>query len=742
MPVRGKQIFALLLSLLLMAGIVIPAFATGEETAPPPPPEELAFTAELILDEKGYAIWGNCPDLPDDAENVLPMISEDGGVTYESMEDYYAWVSGASQGICSLGNDWPLQGFLWGELDSLWVKLEFTDENGTTRYTQAAQMTTSLKTGVPDEPPAFETELFSGTEGTVLLGKFTAFTPEIKSMQVFYSLDGTDYHPVLWREDLPDMPQFWDLSILAQHEGVNSLFRQTCFQPHMEPLASYLDKDKDVNQFFVRLSITTWAGETYDSQVSHVRRDVVETPLFSKAEVSWPGTVLGRDDFPFFGKVCVTAREGMTAGELEALLPETLPITIELKKDSSPTPVDRGVLSYPVEWTLPKPLALTAGEKPVVFRNAATPPVIPPGQTVQLEKGTYTLPEGGFFETSYMSDEVRLSVTVLPEGVGPDIRLYGETEPCDFDSIDLMMALWEKPSGATAIRYFYCREGMEEWVEAAGELLTQAPVNATPNTHPSERYTLFIPEQSPYREFLAGESDGFVVGIEVEGGVFDGALATAQWPVEYEMPPHIPDFNGSGGNENNVGGGDGGPDGDSSTSGGQRPDLPDNRKPRPTPSPIPTVEPPPTPSPTAAPTPESPPTVEPTPEPTAEPTAVPVVEPVPLPSPRPTTGSKPTSPPPPLSVPTPAPTPASTTPPGAESSPTPSALPSPSPSPIPLAPPATPVERTPQPPPVPLAAIAVTVGAGAAATVTLGTVGGRALLGKIRTTLKNLFKRK
>lgn len=541
--------------------------------------ETLPFTARVEYSEdSGYVVLGSFLALPNDAVEIRPLFSTD-GERYEEADSYmwdYAWelpsenadadrIETLQTQICIRGCDFPFRDYLRGEINTFWLKLRVETVEDGTYDTQSVRIKHDTASDLPPEPPAFAVEILKyGANGDCLFGIFNDFTPNIKTLFPIYSLDGEKFEPIMAGSE----PMTWDLGLHTQGTGPLSLTHQVCSLPSMEPLCSYLNGTLD--SFTLKLRVATWSGETYDTQPFCVSRELAPQPEDSRAVADWPASIRAKDGRlpPYYGKVQVTAREGMTSEELRALLPDTLPVEIQLVTSDWQT-IDSGMFSCPIEWKLPNPLSLSVGREPVVICNAAQA-IIPVGQEISMAAGDYRLTEGVEFSGGFTA-EVRLSVNVLPKEAKAALAL-DDKEPGGADPLPLSLAFHQKPSGAAAIRCFYYCEGMEDWAEAS-ELLMQMPVDEIPINPASEYYTLFAPEQAPYREYLAGTLPGFLVGIEIEGGVFDGELHTLRWPDAYETPNRVPVFTGSGGNRGDAGSDNN--DGNSSENGGQRPGLPD-----------------------------------------------------------------------------------------------------------------------------------------------------------------------
>ena len=527
-----------------------------------PPEEAPAFQAEVVVDERGYGVWGTVEKLPEDAVRVRPQFSTD-GASFVDTDEAYDWDLSTTGGqtetssphlaqLCARAElCQPFKDYLYMN-SNLWCRLYITRADGTEYATQASQVVRGIAP-LPEEPPAFTTVIkHRGGAGWVLMGRFEAFTPDIKDVTPCWSLDGVQFQ----RSD----DWQWLLDKGAE---------QTCMAPSQEPFSSYLDGHIDL--FYVKLHITTWSGQAYDTQVAVVsRNDPQPQPEGTVVAVAYPVmtmAVFERDERKLCGRWQVTAREGTAWDTLAAWLPDTLPIELQLMQGG--TAIDWGSVRWGVTWETPEAFTPDVGGSPYVIKDAAEPLDLAAGLEVPMYNGIYRLNETPDFASQGASDQVNLFINVVPGDARAKIHLFDNGN----DRGALSLAFEEKPTGATAIRYYYLTEGMEDWT-LVGDLLDKLPVDAVPKAKEYGDVPLFTEEDTPYREYKeAGQP--FLVGIEIEGGVFDGELHTLSWPGDYDPPPSTPDFNGSGGNENNAGGGSGGSD----DGNGQRPDLPDEEEP-------------------------------------------------------------------------------------------------------------------------------------------------------------------
>lgn len=146
-------------------------------------------------------------------------------------------------------------------------------------------------------------------------------------------------------------------------------------------------------------------------------------------------------------------------------------------------------------------------------------------------------------------------------------------------------SLPHKPSGAKSIVAEYSLDGGTSWltVERAGgnDLVTLGyPPDMVPKQADYGAPLFFDSDKTPMKEYLEDNSRGFLVRLNIGGGVYDGISEAVPWPGDYKFDPPLTinpaPGDGGDGNRGDVGSDD---DGDSAGSGGQRPDLPKGEKP-------------------------------------------------------------------------------------------------------------------------------------------------------------------
>lgn len=412
----------------------------------------------------------------------------------------------------------------------------------------------------PDEAPAFSARIEYSWMGYVVKGTFTEFPADISQIRTLYSLDSE-----IWQE----CGEEWDLCLLGTTDPAElaKLQTQICLYDNFEPLKSYLENTLD--RFYLKLRLTMKSGNTYESQTAVIDRGAVQpVPEGITLTASFASSIgiIEKNPFRYYGRYQLTVNQAATPEDILAFLPGTLPIKVDLEQGRQY--IAGGIIDCPVTW---KPLSLpplAAGES-ITIPDAAEEIVVPSGTLLNTPVGVYRLDESLTFSQGMLSDEVRLVLNVAAKDGNPTGVLSRENNGLEA-AFDL------KPTGATAIRAYTFSDQDLGWVELPDVPILDA-VNAQPSTANSG-YTLVIKsDQEPYRSYLAAEAAGdtptpFMVGLKIEGGVYDGRQLVLAWPDTYELPPDLPEVGGAGGNENNAGS----DNRDDSTEEGQRPNLPHN----------------------------------------------------------------------------------------------------------------------------------------------------------------------
>ena len=418
--------------------------------------------------------------------------------------------------------------------------------------------TVALGDPFPSEAPQFTAHIELAIDGYIVKGTFTEFPSDISLVQPMYSLNG---------ETWETCDNDWDLYWLEEEDAgaLEKLQNQICLRSNQEPLKSYLAGNLD--RFSLKLRLVRKNGFTYETQTAIIDRgSVQEIPAGMNIGAMFSQSMLVRETnlFRYYGRYQLTVSEDATPEDISAYLPDTLPVRVSL--DNGIRNVADCIVDCPVTW---KPLSLpqlTAGESVTVL-DAAEEIVIPGGTLLRTPLGDFRLNEPLGIESNGITDEVRLVLNVVRKDENPTGVLSAQYA-------GLEMAFDLKPTGATAIRSYVLSQGESEWTELATSSLLDA-VNAQPSTASSGYAFVLSSSEEPYRSYLTAEytesaATPFLIGLKIEGGVYDGRQLILSWPDTYEGPARLPALGGAGGNEGNAGAGNSG----DSTAEGQRPNLP------------------------------------------------------------------------------------------------------------------------------------------------------------------------
>lgn len=411
---------------------------------------------------------------------------------------------------------------------------------------------------LPDEAPLFCANIEYSWEGYVVKGTFTEFPDDISHIRTLYSLDGD-----IWQECREE----WDLQLLGTEDPavLSKLQTQTCLYDSFEPLRSYLAGSLD--RFYLKLRLTMKDGRVYESQTAVIDRGEPQpVPEGITLSASFDSTmgILEKNPFNYYGRYQITVSPTATPEDISAFLPDTLPIKVDLQQRGNYVAGD--IIDCPVTWKSLSLPPLTAGES-VTIPDAAEEIVVPGGTMLRTPLGVFRLDEPLAVNQNMLSDEVRLVLNVTAGDGNPTGVLS-----CENNGLEAAFDL--KPTGATAIHAYAYSDQETGWVELP-DLRLLDEVNSQPSTANSGYALVLRNNQEPYRSYLAAEAAGntptpFIIGLKIEGGVYNGRQLVLTWPSTYELPLNLPEVGGAGGNENNAGSDNKG----DSTEEGQRPNLP------------------------------------------------------------------------------------------------------------------------------------------------------------------------
>lgn len=399
----------------------------------------------------------------------------------------------------------------------------------------------------PDEAPLFHAAVEYYSHGYYIVkGTVAEFLPDTASVHPMYSLDGENWQ--LCGQD-------WNLDLQTQ----------ICLYNNEEPLKSYLNGELD--SFYLKLHITRENGETYETQPAVIERGVPQpVPKEISLIANFTSAMRVRETKPasVYGRYQITINADAAPEDVSAFLPDTLPVTIGLYQGIDF--ITEGTIDCPITW---KPLSfsqLTAGES-ITIPDAAEEIIIPADTLLSTPMGIFQLNEPLGLNHDMATDEIRLVLNVVSENESPAGALTAEND-------GLALAFHLKPTGAASIRVYTLSAGDTEWKELPALSLLNM-VNAQPSTANSSYALVIHKDWEPYRSYLSAESSGetpapFLIGLKIEGGVYDGQQLILPWPDTYDLPLNLPLLGGSGGNEGNAGA----DNKNDSTEEGQRPELP------------------------------------------------------------------------------------------------------------------------------------------------------------------------
>lgn len=444
------------------------------------------------------------------------------------------------------------------------MELPLTD-GGELPQESAAMIAEDAGIPVPDEAPQFTAHIEYSSQGYLVKGYFTDFTPDLCHIQPLYSLDGKN-----WQNGGVE----WDLQWLGTEDKDKRklLQNQICLYDSYEPLKSYLAGTLD--RFCLKLQLTKESGITYESQTAVIDRGELQPipeGIILTASFAPSMRVLERNPFRVYGKYQITINADSDADAVTAFLPDTLPIEVQIQPQNDISHTAICTIDCPVTW---KPLSspLPAAGESVTIPDAAEEIVIPCETLLKTPLGTFRLDEPLRVEQdAVLTDEVSLVLNAAPEDGNPTGVLTANKNV-------LEMSFHLKPTGATSIRAYTLSEGSSKWEEISEHLLLDA-VNAQPSTANSGYASVLDSNQEPYRSYLEAVNAGkdpvpFFVGLKIEGGVYNGRQLILAWPNTYDPPLDLPEVGGSGGNQGNAGAGNK----DDSTDEGQRPNLPQSQE--------------------------------------------------------------------------------------------------------------------------------------------------------------------
>lgn len=239
----------------------------------------------------------------------------------------------------------------------------------------------TLAAPIPPTAPAFTAELVHRWEGWGLYGTLSEMTEDITAIVPCYSMDGEDY--------IPEEYNAWQLDSYDP-----DLLRQQCFGQIESPLKEFLAEE--IDRFYVKLQITYEGGSIVLTEAVPFDR-AGPAPLPAEYQVqAWyavPIRNISCEPPSIRGQYHFTVPNTATPEELKALLPQTVPVELQIYRDGDPTRYE-AVVDYAVQWQEVPPPSTNAE----VLAASVTPPeacAVTIGSVVYRVKPPEILPENG-----------------------------------------------------------------------------------------------------------------------------------------------------------------------------------------------------------------------------------------------------------------------------------------------------------------------------------------------------------
>ncbi|MEG2039029.1 MAG: hypothetical protein RRZ73_04800, partial [Oscillospiraceae bacterium] len=407
-----------------------------------------------------------------------------------------------------------------------------------------------LKSEQTVEPLSFTIKLFYTHEGYSIKGTLGDISDDMVSIVPCYSLDGESYTAIKdceWQIE-PNDPD---------------MQTQQCFWQGDKPLQDYVDKKTDT--IYVKLEITYTDDTVVFTEADSIVRDTAVKPLpddYSEIYARYDAAILMRKGRPshFWGQYHFTVADTTTDEELMALLPKQIPVELQVSQAAQNVYTEN--LEYTAEWNIDD--ITLKGEITEINTSKIT---APKEATIYIGTNIYKIED--MSRINFNDEMLRVDFHKVASGTQSELILsaYG-----DLTSDVLQATMPLKPTGATSIIPEYSLDGGKSWISTQ-DIFPNAPLETAMPKIASYTVNVLDADLAPLKDYLDKKISGFMLRLKIDGGVFNGVTKEAQWPTDYEYIPPIDDtdIEGSGGNNGNVGSGNGG-----GTVDGQRPNLPDD----------------------------------------------------------------------------------------------------------------------------------------------------------------------
>ncbi|MEG2000767.1 MAG: hypothetical protein RR053_05185, partial [Evtepia sp.] len=305
------------------------------------------------------------------------------------------------------------------------------DETPPADIPQAPNETPPAETPPSPNPTTFYVTLKYAATGPLLKGFFPDYTETMRDIQCYYSFNDQDFFPIdcynVWEKDAP-------LGVTIA-EAVDT------------PLTEYLNDAYDT--IYLQLRYNTPNGAAV-SQTAQITRPTTPEPLTEDLtlHVRYPLATTGIRPYHRYH---ITVKQNATTEEIRALLPDTLPVELQLlSKDEL---VAKVYIAYQAQWMLPE-LIPDDG----MIEDAVT--VTPPSEcTIKALNAIYAV-------TAPPRPENPLHLFIHTASTEtPMFQVYTYDDVMNSPPMGLFVDFPLKPSGATEIIPAYSLDGGQTWIE-------------------------------------------------------------------------------------------------------------------------------------------------------------------------------------------------------------------------------------------------------------------------------------
>ncbi|MEG0275734.1 MAG: hypothetical protein RR630_01785 [Coprobacillus sp.] len=383
-------------------------------------------------------------------------------------------------------------------------------------------------------------------QGPVLYGTVSKITSDMQYIEVLYSLDNNYFKPI-------NSDHSFDLDFKDDRQNEPDGRRFPCGNMKTQVVQDYVNGKIDV--FYIALKVTT-DTETYIIDAVKMQR-AAEQDFPDDFNVQARGDSSLLVDYQNNCEYNITVSSGMTKKDILNCLPSVLPVQVQLF-DNNWGLLSSSTIDFIPEWNIPDIII----DKTIIIENPMIDIKQPHDLVIKTLTNSYKMVNP---ISVYMP--IKLNLNMVDSSEANQLKYYAR------DS-QLLVDFPLKPTGARQINLSYSLDGGETWESNNDILLKNDDIEKYPKNEYYTSMLLFQSNEAPYRQYLHKEINGFLMKLDIVGGVLDGKSEIVNWPVDYKYEPPIIDNedDGSGGNRGDVGSGNGEVD-DSVENGGQRPSI-------------------------------------------------------------------------------------------------------------------------------------------------------------------------